>query len=710
MGADDPQIDNGPPTDDVEEPTSPVIEDTASNEEQEEDMDGQADEDIAPVGKNAAVEEEGGSSDDNSMDEHNGEGVAVGNGAANGDFGSFEDGQDHDSVGSDDQVQSGAESTKEKDDETPAAEGTKENSPPLSPSPSPQQQKRKPSTHWSQRKSEPRMVPLPVFGETFRSIDDKTRKQIHGKLRAYESRRRTAYASKLESSALYWRSFRDLLHSSVYETARAERIVIGTAKANLLYAEAMAASYDDCLLDDRGNMTLSDPKRQQKLLEGRARQQYDMAPVVREDDNLKKRPPPSEQRRNNILHALLESQLDLSEKFEESASKLLEEICQELTALRKNLTLKVLTIRKLGDIIIEELERTDQEVKDAWEAYYAMATKVLGGSNMASSRDMRAGASMNEPNSAGTTDRSQTPNPSDKDKQDLVENCNDVWIVEMHYRVVVTYQATAWERGSAELSKLFSQMKEAECQRRIQLREYLVAFTQRQQRLFAQLPEVHTPALTDLVGRDMDRSKLEKVVQTKIQGRAEQLQREEAKHRRSGAKKGSGLSNADPNLAGDFTLESPLLSDLIAKSKVIERKGVGMMASWKTCLAIVTADSFLHLFELPASSGFTTGSAPEVAFNTLIPTSDPPDAANPDNLPMTYVKGWCDALTPTESMVLANCKISASRNSATFDISETMVTTGANRMFSKTTSRKVTLRTVNQQDTADFIATLKSQK
>ena len=113
----------------------------------------------------------------------------------------------------------------------------------------------------------------------------------------------------------------------------------------------------------------------------------------------------------------------------------------------------------------------------------------------------------------------------DDEETDIVEDCTDVWIVEMRYRVAVAYQTSAWGKGSDELSKLFASMKEAECMRRMNTREYLVAFIQRQERLFMTLPDIHTPVLQDLFGRDMDRTTLEESVQNDIRKRAERLDR-----------------------------------------------------------------------------------------------------------------------------------------------------------------------------------------
>jgi hypothetical protein len=204
-------------------------------------------------------------------------------------------------------------------------------------------------------------VPL----DCYFTVDNKTRELIHTKLRAYEARRRSAYAAKLESSSLYWRSFRDLLASSIHETGRAERLVLGTARANATYADAMKASYDDTLIDDRGLLVM-DLKKRSKLLEVRSDQDYALAPVPLHGDKKKRSPALMEERRSNMLSSLIDSQKVVAEKFGENSKELESEIANELTQLRIELESKIQAIREIGDAIIAELEATDSEVSKAW--------------------------------------------------------------------------------------------------------------------------------------------------------------------------------------------------------------------------------------------------------------------------------------------------------------------------------------------------------
>lgn len=206
--------------------------------------------------------------------------------------------------------------------------------------------------------------------DSYTTVDEKMRTLIHNKLKSYESRRRSAYKGKMESSSLYWRSLRDLLSASVHETSRAERLVLGTARANAVYADSMQASYEDVLVDDKGGLVL-DAKKQHKLREVRSTQDYDLAPTIDGKMGLRqtetKEPAQmTEKRKSNMLSSLIDAQANIADKFCENSKELELEIASEMTEMRQELDAKVQRIREIGDTIISELEVTEEEVSRSW--------------------------------------------------------------------------------------------------------------------------------------------------------------------------------------------------------------------------------------------------------------------------------------------------------------------------------------------------------
>ena len=331
------------------------------------------------------------------------------------------------------------------------------------------------------------------------------------------------------------------------------------------------------------------------------------------------------------------------------------------------------------------------------DSYYNKAVEFSGSpSNALKAR--RAGAQ------TGTV-----PNPDA-----AVDGCSDVWVDEMRYRMAVAFLSSCWEKCSSELSKLFLSMKDTECQRRSRLKELMIEATQRQERLWLGLPSVVNPILKELIEWPMERKLVEDDVQSSIRTRAQAIQRDEVEHKKADEvkPKASGLSGVDEK-EGNFELSSPLVSDLMCKAKVVEKRSTGIMSSWKVTLAVVTSDSYLQLFELPPACKLQPGSAPEVAFQNLIPPVVVPTmevVKGGFKLPST--KNWFDNLVPSESLALANCVVSYKdeRANSTFEIVETCLASGASKVFTKTLNRKMQIRAVTPVEALDFIEALKGAK
>ncbi len=392
------------------------------------------------------------------------------------------------------------------------------------------------------------------------------------------------------------------------------------------------------------------------------------------------------------------------------------------TSLLESLKAEIALMEKIGDSIINELEAAESEVCKSWgeshcfymslfpgyfcqsykfllfkDSYYTKAVE-FSGSSSSLLKTRRAGAQM------GIT---ITPD-------DAVDGCSDVWVDEMRYRMAVAFLSSSWEKCSAELSKLFLSMKDTECQRRNRIKELMIESTQRQERLWLGLPSVVNPNLKELIEWPMERKLVEDDVQASIRSRAQTIQRNDVEHKKADdtTPKAPGLSGVDEK-EGNFELSSPLMSDLMCKAKVIEKKSAGIMTSWKVTLAVVTSDSFLQLFELPSTSKLQSGSAPEVAFQSLIPPVVVPSMEGVKNgakFPST--KSWFDHLVPSESIALPNCVITFkddNTNSA-FEIVETCLTSGASKVFTKTLNRIMMLKVVTRNEAVDFIEALKGSK
>ena len=268
----------------------------------------------------------------------------------------------------------------------------------------------------------------------------------------------------------------------------------------------------------------------------------------------------------------------------------------------------------------------------------------------------------------------------------------------MQYRIAVAYQNSAWEKGSLVLTNLFTKVKQEECVRRTTLREFLVAFVQRQQRLFLSIPSIQSSVLESLVEKEMTKEEMESIINAAIEELALKYKKE------SGGKAVASKSAAHgtDNKGLYDHLESPLSSDLICKAKIVERKGSGVVSAWKKTLAVMTADSYLHLYDL---ENVHPGTSPEEAFKTVMPSIFEPCSIDVEQGKSNFSRGWSDSLTPSDSLVLGNCTIQPMDNTS-FELAETVASTGASKMFGKSVTKKVLFRTFTDGQAEDWIAVL----
>eukprot|EP00980_Cylindrotheca_fusiformis_P009178 scaffold1996_cov127-Cylindrotheca_fusiformis.AAC.15 len=512
---------------------------------------------------------------------------------------------------------------------------------------------------------EPQAKPAPWSQETATKRPSKTSNEqsnLFEKLKEYETKRRSVYSSKWDSMSLYWKSYKDLLSASLQETGRAERLVLGTCRAHQQYSNAMKAIHDDTFLDEKGNV--ANEKQQKRLAAAR-----------------KNQGPKSKAQSITVVREIQQSHRTLANRFGENAKNMDQEIAETIQSLYRDLKTQFSGMERLGTSIIEELEKTEQEVTKAWGTY------------------IKATALSNDPPQTPSPRNNMSPQEASKKRSD-----SDPWIVEMQYRVAVAYQNTAWDKGNAELTKLFATVKQEECARRMHLREFLVAFVQRQQRLFLSLPGIHNAVLEELVGKEISLDEVQRSVEKAIETRAAKYHADLEVLSQNAA---LSAENSQQDNVDSEKLGSPLFSDLLTKAKVIERrvKGTGTSA-WQTSLAIITVDSFLHLFDIESKS-IIPGSSPEIAFKTLVPTAFVPSSANLAAGKTNFSRGWGDSITPSDSMVLANCSLQR-RDETSFELTETITPTGASKMFGKIMIKRVLINTSTKEEADDWIALLTS--
>ena len=135
-----------------------------------------------------------------------------------------------------------------------------------------------------------------------------------------------------------------------------------------------------------------------------------------------------------------------------------------------------------------------------------------------------------------------------------------------------------------------------------------------------------------------------------------------------------------------------------------------MISVWKPCLAVTTSDSYLHLFEIPATGNVQTGTAPEIAFQALVPpVVVPTEEAIIDGTTASSGKSWYEHLVPGVSLDLKNSIISfdQQKGNSTFEITESLAPSGFSKISKNVRKRKYSLRLTSSQHMVDWLLALR---
>jgi hypothetical protein len=226
----------------------------------------------------------------------------------------------------------------------------------------------------------------------------------------------------------------------------------------------------------------------------------------------------------------------------------------------------------------------------------------------------------------------------------------DVWVRESLYRAAVQHQSKVWQTCLGLLSKMNDAMKEIEMERSVKLHAMLLDFLPRERRMFMGLPAVPAPVLEKLMALREGQSTTEEQIDEALHKRSRIVLRiHNEKNQRSSIMNRSRC--VAPDLSG--TVDKPpldeILSDMMRFWRVIERKVTAKV--WKASLAVVTADYYLHLFDVSSHHDIAVGSSPEEAYSKLLPPHEFPTTqeARTDKL--------LKDLIPTESINLLNCGV-----------------------------------------------------
>ncbi|EWM20920.1 hypothetical protein Naga_100061g18 [Nannochloropsis gaditana] len=233
----------------------------------------------------------------------------------------------------------------------------------------------------------------------------------------------------------------------------------------------------------------------------------------------------------------------------------------------------------------------------------------------------------------------------------------DLWIYEMHYRMAVVILLETWELSSTALTAMFARMKDTEMARRQAIHSALQTLNEEQTAYWRKLPHLGVtlsslvqshatdPRLIEkqigadirmgakrlglseegihLKGQIMATRPLRVFTQASIQsanlGKTSSFNESTMEHR---IKSGSGSFRCETEVVPNkktakanknrrkkqakklFSqrLDGPLQSPLITRAQIFEQKSTNVFTCKRHVLAVMTIDSYLHIFDLPQVS------------------------------------------------------------------------------------------------------------
>ena len=246
-------------------------------------------------------------------------------------------------------------------------------------------------------------TPTPTMPGGLKEIKDpqplKERRIQFLELRSYEAKRRTIYTSKMKSTNLYWRAFRNMLAQAYEETDRAENLVRGTLAANESYAHFLRAAAED-RLDYNGKPV--DKKRGEKIKIERGYKYSSLGgggllnAVAAEQDRVKLAADEHDNDAGKIsglglgysnanananinhnvsfdglpehsmLHSLIHSQIEMADVMTENINFVKDISLEKMHSLRKELEAEVSVMGALGDATMFELRKAEDDVQKSW--------------------------------------------------------------------------------------------------------------------------------------------------------------------------------------------------------------------------------------------------------------------------------------------------------------------------------------------------------
>jgi hypothetical protein len=183
---------------------------------------------------------------------------------------------------------------------------------------------------WMTMAQEPQQPESP---ETPSSQSQSSPSGWHNELKVFEADRRSKYQSNLESLTLYWKAHCDLLETSVHETAKAYRLVLGVSKAHERMATTLASA--------SVSASASNEQQQQQ-----------------------------QQQQQQHIASLEEANANMIQHFGYSAATMEINVASSLNNLLQTIQETQQQVSKEGKQMLKVLEKHEAQVEQAWGKFF----------------------------------------------------------------------------------------------------------------------------------------------------------------------------------------------------------------------------------------------------------------------------------------------------------------------------------------------------
>lgn len=276
----------------------------------------------------------------------------------------------------------------------------------------------------------------------------------------------------------------------------------------------------------------------------------------------------------------------------------------------------------------------------------------------------------------------------------------DGWLIEMLYRQAVNAQVQILKKCGAQLEEIWQSMHRIEVNRRIRLHEVMLDFMPRQRRLYLGLAPVASPILENLVQQRTDPQTLDEQLDDEVRKHMQTLLKIDNAKRSSIMNRSRAQAPNLDDLHGMLTGEF-FDNGMLRAAKIVERR-TGVRGLWKTTLAVVTGDNYLHMFDVSFIPEVVIGSPAEPVFELLLPDYDIPGLDS--QTVQRRVDSLLKHLTPIDTVDITKCSTSVTEDARTMEIVESR----SKGLIGFDASRKFTLRTISVEETEQWIAFLQS--